>query len=1415
MVTEPGLLPGQAVDRHRLRWNPRVLGLAAASLGGHGDRAGGAADPAWGVEPTAAGNHLRWSIDPLRGFPAGGFYLFRRPTAAYAEEQPRRLDLTAAGSAGPALALSLSVAGERRPLELRHPGGVEVTRRGGAALPAGPGELAVRLPTSGRQVTLALANVPSGAEVRAWHSGRLVAVERAPAGADAWPVTVVDVADELTVAAPGASLTELSYCRVPGDLVGWEPLARVPPLGLAPLHPEGIAARLDAAGLPAEGRDRAVAGLLEAARAGGLEDLPGTGLALDRAALLPLLSLLPRVAWAFGLYHVDSSAPAEAVDYLAVAAYGRWREDRLLGPTSPDPELLAADRQDGEVPAPAVPGGPSLGELLALLAGEEGGVLYLAPAYAVSPARSDPPAAPHLDRLAAAGARVEPAPGGGRELRCELRAAWSARGPAGDPPLARQLAPLAAVTVAGPGDASSRLLVAAGPAGEGDLREELRVPYESLPATVTVTVAALDPFGRQGPPARGEVELTADLQAPPPPPVEVAAELAAPEPWDQEGDVVLSLRWRWEDGLALRYPGARGVDVEYLLEGEAARGGPAPWRPLPRLDVAPGGDGPEPPGGTCAGLRLPPPTGAEPVRRVWVRLRTVDGLGRAGPPSSPTAATWVKPAPAAPEGPPVLARSSPPDAFGRCRLLLRFEGTLAHHAYLLERAPATDGEPPDELFEPRGRMLVAGAPAPAGEGWVPADGVPVELEDVVDGPGQVYAYRVRALDRAGQVGPPSPAAEGRGLDVLPPDPPQLLDPLVTPFLLAVRWAPHPDPRVRGYRVTRLGDPGPVAEGPPELYRSLLRIEGDQVDLPPPPEGASYELSSLRVAGDPTERITEGYLTPPLDNRGQAPAGRRFVLWYAQGSRALVVTEPTEAAASLRDRVPERYAEGIPEASSVNPVPLRLAGGVLDGAGLDLVAEDVAGVALLTPGGELLDQAPAGTWIGGPFLVSPDLEEGEEVVVELRGAEGPPRTFGRCPAAPGLEPLAVRQGAVRLPEEAAAGSRVTGLFRAREVTAAGADGRPDPRSSGAPDLAAGARAYRCGFVRRVRDGVPVVVRFTGPGGEERLLATQPGGEPLAFRAGILDLPPWDPERERLSGVFERAQVAVGAGGCLAVPAGAEDLSPGLAADPAGGRLAVTLPDGVPVVVRTSAGRELAARFEPLAWRERSLAVSGLLGDGAFELAALYTFEPDGRGGWAVNSGLDSATAVRLTGRRDALVVRGAHPEGTPVEVTYLGSSEPVTADPRRLEWSQPLGPEDVGRRFVFQVEALCSFPPPVGVVASAPAVQVVEVPPPPRLDLYVASAAWTAGGEELEVRFSGPEGLRYRVEAVTDTGGRTLVLADPAEGFTLRAAAALDGTPLPRREALRVRVRACFPHHPRTYRSREVLVPPLLPPEEGA
>jgi hypothetical protein len=706
-------------------------------------------------------------------------------------------------------------------------------------------------------------------------------------------------------------------------------------------------------------------------------------------------------------------------------------------------------------------------------------------------------------------------------------------------------------------------------------------------------------------------------------------------------------------------------------------------------------------------------------------------------------------------------------------------------------------------------MTRPGAPAQA---HAAADDAPLELEDIVERAGNKYLYLVRPIDRADQEGPVSGVSlPGQGWDIAAPAVPELLPVLVTNDEMIVRWLPLLDTRVSRYRVTRIplwqGAPAAtVIAGAPAMFPSPVRLEGDRVALPDfVLTPAVTVVTSVKTAADGTEHLADGFVMV---------GEQQFVWWSAAGNRALVVATPV-AGGSIRTRVPAAYAQGITDGSSVNPAPITLYRGVLDGEPLALAAGTFASLLLQDEAGTLVDQTAAGTWSEGDFLtVPPLLEEGEPLVVEVAAADGTRRTFGRCPAAPGQPLISVIDGVVPLAAVAArlaAGDRPSGVFRAGTVTQLDRAGAPDPRGAAATDLIDATTWYTSGFVRRLRNGVPVVVRWRRPSdGSVRFLVSAPGARPLRFLDGSLMVPRWNASQETIDGVFERSQVNI-AGAVVTVPASARNLAGGVSADARTGRVVTLLPDGAPVRVRRQDATEIAARFESLLWRGGRLPVAGLFADGVFTPGALYGFEPDATGQLAPRADRDRLGAATLAPDGSVLVAQGGPVEGARIELEYDGDGVARTVDARRLEWSVAVTAGDVGRRFEIRVEAICDFPNPVGVVSSRAAVAEIEVSPPANLDVAITAAQWTAANA-LEVQYAGPAALRYQVTAVSQTSGRRYLLADPAAGGVVSTAVATDGTPLPQTEPLSIELRGMFPNAVRAYVARPVDVASLTTPD---
>ncbi|MEV6304889.1 hypothetical protein AB0M02_36130 [Actinoplanes sp. NPDC051861] len=1617
---------------HRLRWNPHVLGALAYPMAAH------PADDSWGVPPTGSGHHLRWSVDPRRGAPAAGFFVYRRGHERFGAKPTHEISFLRSDEERHATALGIDV-GEPAPLRLRHPAGFRLVPRSGLELPPSAAPFEFTLPTTGRSIQISLVDVPAGAEVRATHAGHLVHFARTTRAEADWLVTCFDQADQIHISAPGARIFGIAWIRVPGDLAGWVPLARFPPLGTAPLDRAGIAHRLGEVDLTDADRDLyldQILGNLDATAApvSWPADDGGSGLDIEAGLLLATLTLQPRLASAFGRYLVDVQPAEGPSDYLVVAGWMDMPFD-----AAPPGSL------------PYVPGGPALDELIENLRGR-GGLLYFAPCYAVTARRAWTPRPARLDafEVVTAETRRQMDAGGQAVLEMPLRTEWSLRR-AGRPLLAAQQTPLALVTFTGPGADPAPRVVTASATTDGHALVELVAPLLSaLPGSMRISLTALDLFGHlTGPADTRTLPLEADLYPAAPPPVGVLLQVVPPSP-------DLRVTWQWGGRLRLFHPDVRGFAAEWIEDSDLPAGVPTQealrdetigWNALPRvastpphaahidalesslagrtttavllredgtllggvrtgLGVAPGAagrlatwslrlgsgtfgvrrhtvgddvwlyldlagdaggtpfagftEGQEqpldmpwtltPPADTAgaivrvsgaaadlgalvpgslltqgalvfgvlahaagppalalldlstpaqepgapvpprplpavgdvefdapatslfAGVGITAPTAAHARRRVWVRVRTVDALDRAGTAGSPAEGAWAKAFPPVPADGPAVVRRSPPDAFGHCRLLVRFGFTLADHGAVLYRAsdaqlgvmlaraqravaeqpgtafaalpagfvwpaggpqrpedvtdPLTDfaGDPDmmrvfcNELridegastgprpvfldaFERRGRMTGPGLIATA-------DDAPLELDDIVERAGNRYLYLVRLIDGADQEGGVSGVSlPGQGWDIAAPATPVLLPVFVTGDELIIRWRPLPDPRVTRYRVTLsprwdAAPPAAVVERPPGEFPSPVRIEGDRVSLPgfvvtPVPS----DLTSVTTVADGVERVSEGFVVA---------ATQQFVWWCAAGNGALVVAT---GAADVRDRVPAEHSAGVEDGAVVDPGLLALGRGVLDGEPLGIPAGVFDRLLARELDGTFVDRTAAGAWHDDDFLsVPPALEEAAGVVLETTSPTGTRHTVGRCPGAPAEAVVAVTGGVIGLGSVAsrlAAGDRPSGVFRADEVTRADATGAPDPRTSGATNLIDAAVWYRSGFVRRVRNGVPMVLRWRGlADGRERFLTTAPGGRPLRMLDGSLVVAPWSASGEVLDGVYERATVGI-TGTTVSIPFGARNLAADVLADPATGRIVTLLADGVPVRVRRRDGSEIGARFAPLTWRERRLAAGGLFGDGVLHPDALHAFEPDATGQLVPRVDRDRLGSAVLAADGTALVAVGLPAEGSRVAIEYGGDGVARTVDPGRLELSVSLTAADVGRAWDIEVEALCDFPDPVGAVSSLPAITQVTVRPP-RLDLAVTSARWTAANT-LEIRYAGPASLHYRVEAVSVATGRRYVLADPAAGGVVTTAVALDGTPVPLAEALSVELTAWYENAAdQPYLAEPVPVDPALP-----
>lgn len=1662
----------------RLRWNPQVLGALAYPM------QASAADPAWGVSPIDSGNHLRWSVDPYRGMPAGGFLIYRRSHEKHAV-LTHRVDFSEIGELQH-LTLWQQDVNEPRTLDLRHGSGFTLGPHG-LEFPDDPAPLTIQFPTSVRGIRLGFVGLPGGAEVRATYGKRLMFYYRATEFMPDAVISCPDCADEVLISAPDAQLLHLGWARVPGDLAGWEPIARVPPLGLAPLDRAGVAARLGTVDLSDEDRDTYLTELLD--RIGsGPTSAPlrwmtpvaegGQSMELDAATALSLLTVQARAAWAFGMYLVDHIPSAAAADYLVVGAW--MSPDRVptdgTGPVVSAPPEIGVRRAAvrATIPEPYLAGGPALDALLGALAAGPG-LLYFAPLFQVAAARWWTPARARLDELApvATQARRQLDPQGRALLEVPLRSTWSLHRPDGLPLLAAQVTPLGVLALTAPGaDPAARARMSSEtPSGSRSTLQMVSPLLADLPAQATLTMTALDLFGHlTGPSTVKATQLPANLYPTAPPPIGLTAELVS-----AANQMDLRLSWLWGGRSRLFHPGVVGFTVDWIQDTDLPTGVPIQqamrdgtalaWKALPRVApqatrtvsidaiqttlsgqtsravvlregadsagaggslvagvrtdfrLAAGGTGrldnwtlriggqafqvdrhtvgadawifvrisggiagtpfaglpegteqafaqgwtleppatqaggltiariggaatdlsammpgalvtqgplvfgvlaqltgppmlalleagpaPQEPGAPApprpvpavgnlqvdapiqalfAALAVAPPTPAHPRRQIWVRVRTVDFLSRTGEPSGPVSADWAKAFPPVPAAGPAVVRSSPPDAFGRCKLLVRFTKTLAEHGCVLYRAsdaqlqlvfarakakvaarptgatvprftlpagfvwPAGGPQRPEDVedamedfqsvpdsmrvfynqlgldegtgarpvfidaYEARGRM---GRPGQAEEIWAAASDNPLELEDTVDRAANKYLYSVKPIDRAGQEGPVSGVSlPGQGLDISPPRAPELVPVLVTSDRLIVRWRPLLDARVTRYRVTvtpawQGGPAATVIQGAPGQFSSPLRLEGDRVALPgfawtPPQGGTVTTLTSLRTMADGAEHLGDGLLSPEE---------QRFVWWCAAGNRALVEVAAV-GVGTIRGRVPATYSFGVAEGSAVNPAPLVLYRGILDGDLVGLGTGVFGSLWVRNDAGTFEDRTLGGVWRGSPFLVCSALEQGEAVVLELTAQDGTRRTYGRCPAATGLTAIAVTGGVIPLDAVITArltqGDRPSGLFRAATVTQAQSDNSPDPRATAAPDLVDASTLYRSGFVRRLRDGASVVVRWQRNSGGDRFLVSEPGGRPLRFRDGVLSVPPWNPARETLSGVYERATISV-SGTTVSVPTSAQNLLPALNGEPATGRIMTLLPDRVPVRVRRTDGTDILGRYDNLVWRNRRLVVDGLMGDGAFTLSALYALEPDGQGGMAPDLTTDRSGTVDVSADNRELLVKGQPPEGAQVDIQYDNGTR-QTVDPRLLEWSTALTVNDVGRGWEIRVEALCDFPNPVGVVASRVAVALAQVAPPPVLPVRVDSAQWTVANK-LEVKFTPIAALVYRVEAVSEETRRRYVLADPAVGNTVTTASAADGTSLPLTETLTVTLSCHHPNAQKVYTSAALTVAASYP-----
>src|SRR5881628_3126227 len=120
-----------------MRWNPHVLGALAYSMEAN------AADQGWGVAPIDTGNHLRWNIDPDRGMPPGGFFIYRRDSALQAKDVTHVLALNKVGEVSTRTFWNYDL-DEPRKIEFRHPDGFAIGAGTGLVLPSAWTPLTIR-----------------------------------------------------------------------------------------------------------------------------------------------------------------------------------------------------------------------------------------------------------------------------------------------------------------------------------------------------------------------------------------------------------------------------------------------------------------------------------------------------------------------------------------------------------------------------------------------------------------------------------------------------------------------------------------------------------------------------------------------------------------------------------------------------------------------------------------------------------------------------------------------------------------------------------------------------------------------------------------------------------------------------------------------------------------------------------------------------------------------------------------------------------------------------------------------------------------------------------------------------------------------------------------------------------------------
>lgn len=704
----------------------------------------------------------------------------------------------------------------------------------------------------------------------------------------------------------------------------------------------------------------------------------------------------------------------------------------------------------------------------------------------------------------------------------------------------------------------------------------------------------------------------------------------------------------------------------------------------------------------------------------------------------------------------------------------------------------------DEAFVRRGEMWRQAART---ESAASANGDPLEFLDIGEKVGNAYFYRASVVDTANReedlsgVGVP-----GRGLDISPAAAPRLLPPLFLGGELLLLWEASEDKRITGYRVTRTpqwaGAPAAdVTNLAPAATASPLRVEAGRVSLPKIPIG----LAALPAI----ERATGGSLQ--AEGRLVAREGS-FVFWHADGCRAALQLTSGDGS-TIRDLVPASDSGGLSEGTTVYIEPLRIGGGVVDTASWDGLA--VSGSTLALSAGAT-DVTVVGYWRATSFLTVLRLEEGARVVLELTSSEKVENAFtrrsiGRCPASPAEPLITVSSGIVSL-AGVNANERVTGVFRADAVTLAAEDGTPDPERSGAKSLMSAVRVYAQGFVRRVREEVPMVFEWTSTLGPVRYAGV---ARAIPFSDGNANTTPWNEATDELTGVFERAALSI-VDGVVSGTATATNLVGHVLAQPRLGRLTLLLPDDSIVVARCADGATVArGNPRPLVWQKGTLDARGILGTASFSAAHLYDATVASDGTVTANVVADAAApdrigSVAIVGT--AIVVAGAIPDGTEIRARYQPKDESavrtVENDDRRAEHRYAIAAADIGRRWKFTVQAICDFAAPVNAVPGAVSTVEVEVPPPPDARVTLDSVTWLESGE-LRVLITGKPGMRYRVEALAAASRATVVLADDTAATDVTTLVDVDDSPLPFSESLTVFVTARYPNAPAvTYRAEQ-------------